>query len=133
MQVPDASNLMLTQISVSTFIVGLLEWMKKNQHLTWLNAESYKVNRAIAFLLATTAAVGIHLSWTHGATAGDYTLGIVGATPLALAHAGWDIFRSFMTQQLVFRTAVRPVPLAGHVTVPTKNIAAVIEEVPKGE
>jgi hypothetical protein len=132
LQTPDASSLMLTQVSVSTFIVGAMEWAKKNHHFTWINAESTKVNRAVAFGCAVFAAAGIHLSWSHGLNAGDYTIGIVGATPIALAHAGWDIFRSFMTQQLVFRAAVKPVPLAGQVTVPTKDVTAVVVEPPKG-
>src|ERR1700733_7188275 len=114
---PD-TNLMLTQISMSTFVVGLMEWMKKNHRFTWLTAQSTKVNRLFAFGMSILVAAGIHLSWAHGSAPGNYTLGITGATPLALMHAGWEIFKSFMTQQWIFRTAVKPVALAGQVTVP---------------
>jgi hypothetical protein len=128
---PD-TNLMLTQISMSTFVVGLMEWMKKTHHFAWITAQSTKVNRLVAFLLSVGVAAGIHLTWSHGSAPGDYTLGIIGATPLALMHAGWEIFKSFMTQQWIFRTAVKPVALAGQVTVPTKGMVAIVEEPPKG-
>jgi hypothetical protein len=122
------TSLVLTQVTVSAIVVALIEWMKRTNRLSWINVETEKLNRAVAFVGATVSAIGIHMTWNHGANPGSYLLGISGLTVMGVTHGLWTVTKSFVMQQIIFHSTVKPKSLTGKVTIPERNIVAVVEE-----
>ncbi len=99
---------MLTQLTASGMIVWLLQKLKGTSAVPQVNQGTDRLNRILAVILATAAAVGISYgyAWEAG---GTLTITIAGLTPMAIAGFVWKVMSGIVTQELIYRTAVKPI------------------------
>ena len=96
-------NQLSAQVVISAVVVWLIQLAKKSQRIPWISAETSKLNRLIAVLTSCCSAVGIHISFS--AAAG--TLVITGLTLTGVLTFFWHWLTAFVSQQLIFQTAVQ--------------------------
>ncbi len=115
---PTASALG-TQVSLSAISVAFIQWLKNSSLMPYMHAGSDWANRIVSFVLAAASALGIHMAWTAGSNAGDYTLTFTGLTVAGIALTGWAIVKSMVFNELIYRTSVKSItpPPPGPVTI----------------
>lgn len=101
-------NQLSAQVVVSAVVVYLLQLAKKSQLIPWMTAETGTINRVVAVLAALCSSLGIHFSFN--AAAG--TLVIAGLSLAAVGGFAWHWLTAFVSQQLIFQTAVQPKQLS---------------------
>ena len=75
--------------------------------MPWVTNQTAALNRAIAVIASLFSALGIHFSFS--ATQGVLT--ITGLTIAGIAGFVWHWLVSFVSQQLIFQTAVNKTPV----------------------
>lgn len=98
-------DLVISQLTISTIVVVVMEHLKRATWFPWLKAEGDKMNRAIAALMAAITAVGIH--YTYDASAAGGTLVFTGISWAALGHGVWHWLQSYATQEVIYKGAIR--------------------------
>lgn len=101
-------NQLSAQVVVSAVVVYLLQLAKKSQLVPWMTAETGTINRVVAVLAALCSSLGIHFSFN--AAAG--TLLIAGLSIANVGGFAWHWLTAFVSQQLIFQTAVQPKQLS---------------------
>jgi hypothetical protein len=94
-------DLIVSQVTLSTVVVVVMEWLKKAQWFPWLSAQSDKVNKVLGALLAAVTAVGIHYTYD----ASTATLTFTGISLAALGHALWHWLQSYAVQETIYKGA----------------------------
>lgn len=103
------SNIVLTQFTVSTVIVFVLQALKKWKYFPWLNEQSKRVTRVVAAIASAAAGVGIHAQWNHAAG----VLTISGLSLTAVVSFLWIWLKSHAMQEGIYRLyQVTNVPLS---------------------
>lgn len=97
-----------TQVTVAGIGVALIQWLKASKWFPVLTADTAKLNRAFSVVVAALSAIGVHLAWTHGSAPGSYMLEVSGVTLLGIAAGVWAVVKSFVFQEIIYRTAVNP-------------------------
>jgi hypothetical protein len=95
------NDLVISQVTLSTVVVVVMEWLKKAQWFPWISAQSDKVNKALGAFLAAVTAVGIHYTYD----ASTATLTFTGISFGALGHAFWHWLQSYAVQETVYKGA----------------------------
>jgi hypothetical protein len=99
-------NQLSAQVVISAVVVWALQLAKKSPLVPWLNTETAKLNRMVAVAASLFSSVGIHFTYS-------VTQGVLTITGLTLAGVGaffWHWLTSFVSQQLIFQTAVNKTP-----------------------
>lgn len=96
-------NQLSAQVVISAVVVYLIQLAKKSARIPWISTETSKLNRLIAVLASLFSSVGIHFSFN--AAAG--TLVITGLTLAGILGFAWHWLTAFVSQQLIFQTAVQ--------------------------
>jgi len=115
------SNIVMTQITLSTLLSGVLAYLKAKAWIPWFSKHSATINHL--FLLASSAgtAIGVHAVWNH--EAGSLT--ITGLSLITIAHGIWEWAKSWSMQYLIQRGAFGPVATPGDAppvtTIPVKS------------
>ncbi len=91
------------QLTASAVIVFLINALKKASWFPWLNAQTDKLNRAVALVFSGLAALGIHTSHTWSASSGVFVLTVKGLTLAGILAAAWAWLKSFAVQEFVYR------------------------------
>lgn len=95
-------NQLSAQVVISAVVVYLLQLAKKSSLVPWLNKETAQLNRAVAVGASLFSSVGIH--FTYSTAAGVLT--ITGLTLSGIGQFLWHWLTAFVSQQLIFQTAV---------------------------
>lgn len=96
-------NVLSTQITLSGLSVLAIQKLKGSSWAPWLNRESDRINTFFSAVLATLAAVGIHLTWSHGAMPGQYMFTVSGVTLLGIASGVWAVTKSLVLNEIIYR------------------------------
>lgn len=99
-------NLMLTQLTASGIVVWIMQKLKGAKSVPQVNDGSDTINRVLALIFATLAAAGITYGYTW--EAGTFTLTVTGITVSSVASFLWHVLSGLVTQELIYRTAVKP-------------------------
>lgn len=104
-QVPDASaNEWGGTLIWAFFSSTAFEWLKQNAKFTLVTERTtFWAQRAMGVVLAVAAALGVH--YTYDPTAG--VLMISGLTAAGLWTAATESVRAFVTQEVMYRVAVK--------------------------
>lgn len=94
-------DLVISQVTLSTVVVVVMEWLKKASWFPWLTVQSEKVNKLIAIFLAAITAIGIHYTYD----ASTATLTLTGISLAALGHGLWHWLQSYAVQETVYKGA----------------------------
>src|ERR1022692_1168667 len=97
----------VTQVTISGIMVAAIQWAKSSSWFPFLHATSDTANRWISIGLASLAAIGIHLTWNHGAMPGSYMIGVSGLTLIGVGTGTWAVVKSFVFQELIYRNTVK--------------------------
>lgn len=81
-----------TQVAAAAIITALINWLKKSPYFPWLNQESAKLNRFIAFVLSGLATLGIHAQWSSA----NHSLLITGLTLATIGAGAWHWLVQFL-------------------------------------
>lgn len=102
-----------TQITVSGLVVAAIQWFKSSKYFPWITAETATLNRLLGVAAAIGTAVGVHMTWNHGALPGQYMLAISGATLIGIAGGVWGVVKCLVFQEIIYRSTktVPPVPI----------------------
>jgi hypothetical protein len=100
-------NVFSTQVTLSGLSVLLIQSLKNSSWATWFNRNSDKLNKAASGVLALLAAIGIHMSWTHGALPGTYMMEISGVTLYGIAAGVWAVTKSLVMNELLYRGTIK--------------------------
>jgi hypothetical protein len=95
-------NQLSAQVVISAVVVWLLQAAKKSKLVPWLTAETGQLNRLVAVVASLCSSVGIH--FTFSVAAG--TLIVTGLTLAGIGQFAWHWVTAFVSQQLIFQTAV---------------------------
>lgn len=98
MQETTYAHEIVSQVVISGLIGYSLEFLKKTRFFPWLTMETKRANRAVAWLIALCAAIGIHFQFD--ATAGQ--LVITGLTLTGITHGLWEYAKQLVLQQLIY-------------------------------
>ena len=98
-----------TQITVSGLIVAAIQAAKNSSKFPWIHNASDKINRAISGTLAAIAAIGIHITWNHGAVPGSYMMDITGLTLMGMLTGCWNWTKAMVFNELIYRSTVKSV------------------------
>jgi hypothetical protein len=101
----DAStvNVLSTQITLSGLSVLLIQTLKTSKWAPWFHRESDNLNKAMSAVLAVLAAIGIHLTWTHGALPGSYMIQVSGLTLAGISAGVWAVTKSLVMNEIIYR------------------------------
>lgn len=97
-------NIVITQVTTSAIVVAAIQWLKSSRFFPWITKESGAMSRFVSALLAAGAAVGIHTTWDPSA----HALTITGLTAFGIALATWEWAKSFVLNELIYRSTVKP-------------------------
>lgn len=104
----DPGTLHLTDTAVQLAIAGGIVWLiekLKTWHLfPWMTPQTETVNRLVSIAAAGIATIGV--AATFEPESGKLT--ISGLTATGIATGGWEWFKSFVFQELVYRAGVKP-------------------------
>jgi hypothetical protein len=104
----ESGSLHLTDTAVQVAIAGAIVWLiekLKSWHAFPLMApDTGTVNRWVAIVLSGVATLGI--AATFEPDAGKLT--ITGLTATGIVTGGWEWFKTFVFQELVYRIGVKP-------------------------
>jgi hypothetical protein len=108
-----------TQVALSGIWVALIQWLKNSKFMPLLNAGTDTANRVVSAVLAFLGALGVHLAWSAGAAAGDYSLHITGLTLMGVVLMAWAMVKSLVYNEIIYRTSVKSItpPPKGPVTI----------------
>lgn len=112
-----------TQVTVSAIVVAFIQWLKASKYFPWITAGTKTLNRVLSVLLSLVQAIGIHMAWNHGAVPGSYEMEVTGLTLMGVATAAWAIVKSFVMNELIYRTAANNTPKT-IVVQPVQNVSA---------
>lgn len=93
-----------TQVAASAIIVWIIQKLKGAKWVPFITQDSGALNRIIAVLGAAATTAGIHFSF-------DTTGGVLTVTGVTLMNVGifaWDILRSTIFQEIIYRSSVKP-------------------------
>jgi hypothetical protein len=96
-------NPLSAQVVISAVVVYLLQLAKKSRLIPWLTMETGRLNRVVAVIASLLSAVGIHFTYNRS----QGVLVISGLTLVGIATFAWRWLVSFVSQQLIFQTAVQ--------------------------
>lgn len=96
-----------TQITLSALSVLAIQKMKSSSWFPWIHGMSDKANKFVSVLTGLASAIGIHLTWAHGALPGSYMLGISGLTLIGVASGVWAVTKSVVFNELIYRSTVK--------------------------
>ena len=97
-------DLVVSQVTYSTIVVMVLQWLKKTRFAPFITFETDAMNKCVSALLAAFVAVGIHAQYDSDA----HTLMITGLTLSAFFHGLWHWLQSFAFQELIYKGAIKP-------------------------
>lgn len=100
-------NPLATQVTVSAIVVAFIQWLKSRDWFPWIQNEAATANRIAAVLLAALTAIGIHMTWSHGDVPGSYMISVTGLTLVGIGMGLYAIIKSFVFQELIYRTTVK--------------------------
>jgi hypothetical protein len=110
-----------TQVTVSSLTVLAIQKAKNSNSpwLKWIHNSSDTINSTISAALAALAAIGIHITWNHGALPGSYMVNITGLTLMGILTGCWDWTKAMVFNELIYRSTVKSVipPPNGHVEI----------------
>jgi hypothetical protein len=98
-------NVLSTQITLSALSVALIQKLK-----TWfpkLKDAPDWMHQAFSFIAALLTAVGIHMTWEHGALPGTYMIAVSGVTLVGVATGLWAVVKSVVFNELIYRSTVK--------------------------
>jgi hypothetical protein len=87
-----------SQLTVSAFVVMLMNWAKKTNKIPWVSTETARINKAAAIILSLLAAVGVHMTFDQNAG----TLIISGLTLTGIVQMTLAWGKSYVFQQTIF-------------------------------
>lgn len=96
--IPDASVLG-TQFTASAVSVFVINWLKGQKWLPFVNANSKWLNRTIALATSGASAMGIHWAWSAG------TLTVTGLSLTAILAGVWMWLKSFALQEWIYQSS----------------------------
>lgn len=89
-------------LTTGAVIVYVLEALKRSR-LPWLTSDSKSLNRFVSAVLALAAATGIAWTYDHATTEV-----VIRFTAQGLLTGIWEFAKQFVTQQLIYDTAINP-------------------------
>src|ERR1700690_1213775 len=100
-----------TQVTVSGLIVAAIQAAKNSNSkwFKWVHGASDTLNRSLSGLLAACAAIGIHITWNHGAVPGSYMMDITGLTLMGTLTGCWNWTKAMVFNELIYRSTVKSV------------------------
>ena len=104
-------DLALSQLTASAVTVYIIETLKKSTKLGFIGQNTNVINTLASLLGSIATASALHWTFDKGSGAVVITL-----NAYSLLHGGWDVFRSFAMNELVYRGAFKeskPVPVVG--------------------
>lgn len=87
---------MLTLNGVIAMVVSFIE---RSKYFPWIQKESMRLKRGVAYVLAAGAAVGVHATFDHSAG----TLIITGLSLTAILTALWGMLQAILVQEGIFQ------------------------------
>jgi hypothetical protein len=120
MEALATSNVVLTQVTLSTIFAGLLAYLKKARWVPFITQHSAAINHVYLLLVSGGTALGVHSVWDSQA----HSLLITGLSLTAIAHGFWEWTKQWTVQYLVQRGIFGPLAIPGDAppipTVPVK-------------
>jgi len=98
------------QIGISAIVVWLLQLAKNSPWFPWVTANTTKLNRAIAVVLAFLTSVGFHFTMTGNLTSGGQVI-IAFPSMLAIAQILLHTAGQGAIQEAIYQTTVKPTPV----------------------
>jgi hypothetical protein len=98
-------NVLSTQITLSALSVALIQKLK-----TWfpkIKEAPDWLHQAFSFVMALATAVGIHMTWEHGALPGTYMIQVSGVTLVGVATGLWAVLKSVVFNEIIYRSTVK--------------------------
>ena len=92
------------QLILNAIIVGLMQHLKNSKWFPWLHAESEKLNRWVAIILAGLASLGVHSNFDRASG----VLTITGLTTATIVPGIYNWIVSFISQQVIFKATTNP-------------------------
>jgi hypothetical protein len=98
-------NVLSTQVTLSALSVALIQklkvWFPKLQDAPdWFH-------QALSAIMAILTAIGIHVTWSHGALPGTYMIAVSGLTLVGVASGLWAVIKSVVFNELIYRGTVK--------------------------
>lgn len=90
---------LITTLTTSTMVVSIIQWLKNNKWVPFVDQHSSTINRVLAWLAAVISGAGIHYNYE----AATGTLTLTGLTLVAVVHAFGDTVQSYAAQSLIYR------------------------------
>src|SRR5882724_6011885 len=103
------TNVVLTQVTVSTIFSGVLAYLKKAKWAPFVTQHSATINHVYLLVASASAALGIHTVWDSS----THSLLITGLSLATIAHGAWEWMKEWTVQYLVQRGAFGPVAIPG--------------------
>ena len=100
-------NVLSTQVTLSALSVALIQWLKSRKWFPWVHGMSDWANRIASGIMALLTAIGIHLTWTHGALPGEYMIAVSGLTLVGIATGVWAVIKSIVFNEIIYRGTVK--------------------------
>lgn len=110
LQVDSTVNAVATQVTVSGIVVAAIQWLKSSEWFPWITAETATLNRCLSVAAAAATAVGVHITWNHGALPGSYMIAVTGLTLMGILTGAFDVLKSLVFQEIIYRST-KTVPL----------------------
>jgi hypothetical protein len=100
-------NVLSTQITLSALSVALIQKLKSSKWAPWIHGASDWLNRALSILMSVATAIGIHMTWEHGAVPGSYMIAVSGVTFIGIAGGLWAVVKSLVFNEIIYRGTVK--------------------------
>lgn len=89
------------QVSIALAVSWILERVKQGEAISWVRADTQKLNRWIAIIVALASSVGVGFSYHAG------TLTITGLTLTSILTYAWHWLEQFVVQEASYQLVVK--------------------------